>query len=113
MNFDLSRRAMLALSGAAVLPFGLGSPAWAQPAASGADGAFQALAARSLSETLRLGPVSATALGEHAFDAELDDLSPAGWQAGLALNRTLLAELEAIPRAQLSRANQIDAALLE
>jgi len=83
-----------------------------EQAESQADAAFAALAARFLDEGLALSPVSATAIGDHRFDAELDDLSAAGRQAGADWARSLLGELDAIDIAQLSRENQVDARIL-
>jgi uncharacterized protein (DUF885 family) len=87
------------------------APASAQ-APSQADSAFSALAARFLDEGLALSPVSATAIGDHRFDAELDDLSAEGRQAAADWARRMLAELDAIDAAQLSRENQVDARIL-
>jgi uncharacterized protein (DUF885 family) len=81
-------------------------------APSQADTAFAALAARFLDEGLALSPVSATAIGDHRFDAELDDLSAEGRQAAADWARRTLAELDAIDASQLSRENQVDARIL-
>jgi uncharacterized protein (DUF885 family) len=77
-----------------------------------ADARFESLGARYVEEFGQFSPVSATALGDHRFDAELDDRSAAGRARALAWNRALLAELQDIDRASLSRANQVDAAML-
>ncbi len=89
----------------------IASPAFA--ATGGADARFEALSQRFIGEFGRYSPVYATALGDHRFDAELDDLGTAGRARTLAWTRGLLAELEAIDRGALSRANQVDAAMLE
>jgi uncharacterized protein (DUF885 family) len=78
-----------------------------------ADSKFEATARRFVDEFGRYSPVSATQLGDHRYDAELDDLSAAGRARTLAWVKTMLGELQAIDRAQLSRANQVDAAMLE
>ena len=78
-----------------------------------ASARFEALGQRYVAEFGRYSPVYATALGDHRFDGELDDLSAAGRAQGLAWVRGLLTELEAIDRSQLSRADQVDAAMLE
>lgn len=94
------------------------SPASAQDAApsataaSAADAAFAALSKRYLDEAMALSPVWATQIGDHRFDAEIDDLSQAGRQAGLDFNRRYLAELDAIDAAGLSRDNHVDALIL-
>lgn len=55
---------------------------------------------------MRYSPVSATQIGDHRFDAQLDDLSPAGRQASLDFSKRLLAELETIDIASLGREQQ-------
>jgi uncharacterized protein (DUF885 family) len=77
-----------------------------------ADQQFEALAQRYVREAPEQSPVGATALGDHRFDARLDDVSAAGWQARLTFTELYLAALEPIERAKLSRANQVDALLL-
>ena len=52
-------------------------------------------------------------LGDHRRDGEIDDVSAAGRERGLAWTRGLQAELAKIPRERLSRENQIDAAVLD
>src|SRR5512137_1763631 len=88
-----------------------------QPAAlaagAGADARFDALSKRYIDEFGRYSPVSATQLGDHRFDGELDDLSAAGRARSLAWVKDVLGELQGIDRSQLSRANQVDAAMLE
>ena len=108
MSHPLSRRAAAGLLGAAALPW----PSLAGPERNGSDGAFDDLAGRWLDTMTRLSPVSATQLGEHRYDAELDDLSPAGRAAATAAGRRLLIELEGMKPATLSRPRQIDAAIL-
>ena len=77
-----------------------------------ADAAFADLSKRALEGWLQLSPVSATQIGEHKYDGELDDLSAAGRQKGLAFSKKILAELDATDIAALSRENQVDAAIL-
>jgi uncharacterized protein (DUF885 family) len=77
-----------------------------------ADQQFEALAQRYLKEAPEQSPVGATGLGDHRFDDRLDDVSAAGWQARLAFTERYLASLGPLDRAQLSRANQVDALLL-
>lgn len=77
-----------------------------------ADAAFADLSKRALEGWLQLSPVSATQIGEHKYDGELDDLSAAGRQKGLAFSKKILAELDAADTAALSRENQVDAAIL-
>jgi uncharacterized protein (DUF885 family) len=88
-----------------------------QPAAlaasATADARFDALSKRYIDEFGRYSPVSATQLGDHRFDGELDDLSAAGRARALAWVKGVLGELQGIDHSQLSRANQVDAAMLE
>jgi uncharacterized protein (DUF885 family) len=85
----------------------------ASAATGQADARFDALSKRYVEEFGRYAPVSATQLGDHRFDKELDDLSAAGRARTLAWTKGVLAELQAIDRAQLSRSSQVDAAMLD
>jgi len=78
-----------------------------------ADGAFDDMSRRWLDGFPALSPVSATSLGDHRFDGELDDVSDASRARKVAFARRFLDELMALPRAELSRERQVDAALLE
>jgi len=82
-------------------------------AATPADAKFEALSHRYIDEFGRYSPVSATQLGDHRFDGELDDMSDAGRARTILWTRDLLEQLQAIDRTSLSRANQVDAALLD
>jgi uncharacterized protein (DUF885 family) len=82
-------------------------------ATTDADARFAALSQRYVTELGRHAPVGATSLGDHRFDAELDDLGAAGRARSVAWARELLGELGRIDRAALSRANQVDAAMLD
>ena len=84
------------------------SPAAANPA----DAAFADLSARALAGWLELSPVSATQIGEHRYDSEIDDLGVQGRKRSLDFSRTMLAELDRIDASRLSRENQVDAAIL-
>ncbi len=117
------QKTLLAAALAAALLAGCGSGAPSAPAAepvateaaaaaAQADATFAALAARYLDEGLAMSPVSATAIGEHRHDSELDDLSAAGRQKLLDWARARRAELAAIDPTQLSRENQVDALIL-
>jgi len=77
------------------------------------DSTFEELGRRYVDEVTALSPVSATMLGDHRYDDRLDEVSDEARQRRVEFNRRYLAELEQIPRDELSRANQIDAALLE
>ena len=77
-----------------------------------ADAAFAALSRRYLDEGLALSPVSATQIGDHRFDDQLDDLGAAGRTKMLDWNKAMLAELGKLDAAALSRENQVDALIL-
>lgn len=77
------------------------------------DQQFEALAQRYLEESPAQSPVSATGIGDHRFDNRLDDVSVAGWQARVVFAEIYLSALSPIDRSKLSRANQVDALLLE
>ncbi len=105
------RRVVLALGSSLLVPV-IGQSAAAQTPSS-ADRTFEALARRYIDRGARLSPVSATGMGDHRFDTRVDDLSANGRNAGLRFSRETLRSLERIDRSQLSRANQVDAALLD
>ena len=81
-------------------------------AAGPADQAFEKIAARYVEQFPALSPVAATALGDHRYDAQLDDVTAAARQRQLEFYRGFLSEVKEIDRAQLSRANQVDHSLL-
>ncbi len=85
----------------------------AQPAAPSADEQFADLSKRWLDGSFKLSPVSATQIGDHRFDGDLDDLSADGRQRGLDFSKGMLAELDKIDRAKLSRENQVDYGMLK
>jgi uncharacterized protein (DUF885 family) len=77
-----------------------------------ADARFADLSKRWLDGMLALSPVSATQIGDHRFDAEVDDMSAAGRAKSLEFSKKMLAELEAMDLSALSRENQVDASVL-
>lgn len=77
-----------------------------------ADAKFADLSRRALDGWFQLSPVSATQIGEHRYDSEIDDLSAAGRQKGVDFGKKILAELDALDAGKLSRENQVDAAIL-
>lgn len=105
------RRVVLALGSAALVPL-LGADAFAQTP-SRADRAFEALGRRWLDRSMRYAPVAATTIGDHRYDNRVDDVSARGRNAALAFTRDTLRRLDAIDRAALTRANQVDYALLK
>ncbi len=82
------------------------------PAGDAAVQAYERVAKRYLNEMLARDPVGATQLGDHRFDSRTNDASPQGRARTLANARSLLADLDKVDAAQLSRADQVDAHLL-
>ncbi len=81
-------------------------------AAPGADEAFSALADRYLNEAAERSPVAATALGDHRADDRLDDVDAPARVRMRDIFIGYRETLATIDRDQLSRANQVDAAIL-
>lgn len=77
------------------------------------DKAFDDLGKRYVSQFPELSPVAATQLGDHRFDDRLDEISDQSRARSAEFCRKFLTELAAIPAAKLSRAHQVDHALLE
>lgn len=77
-----------------------------------ADAQFAELSKQALDTWMQLSPVSATQIGEHRYDSQLDDLSAAGQQKSLEASKALLAQLDKIDVSKLGRENQVDAAIL-
>jgi uncharacterized protein (DUF885 family) len=85
-------------------------------AAAGAqltDQQFEQLGNHYLYEAPALSPVAATFLGDHRFDAELDEISPLARARQADFLQRYLDQLARFDRQSLSPANQVDAALLE
>src|SRR5271157_5805704 len=73
------------------------------------DAKLNAVFREYLKELFRREPLTATRLGEHALDDQLDDLSPAARNATLDFKRRVLKRLpEQIDRDRLSRDGKID-----
>ena len=77
------------------------------------DLAFKSLADSYIDESPSLSPSGATTLGDHRFDRQLDEVSPAARQRQRDFCVRYLAGLQKIDRRQLSRDNQVDYQLLE
>ncbi|HVO47135.1 MAG TPA: DUF885 domain-containing protein [Steroidobacteraceae bacterium] len=101
--------ALMGLTGCAWMP----RPAPVPTGPSVTDMTFEDLANRYLREMLPLTPVTATALGEHRYDAMLDDVSAAGQARRVKLARELLARLQSLDATRMSRAHQVDTRLLQ
>ena len=82
-------------------------------AQSSSDKQFEDLAKRYLDESPALGPVGATSLGDHRFDHLVNQVSSEARAERVAFNKKYIEELEIIPKGELSRAYQVDAALLD
>ncbi len=77
-----------------------------------ADEQFAELSKRWLDGVLKASPVGATQFGDHRYDRELDDLGSAAREHNLAFAHAILADLDKIDHARLSRENQVDYAIL-
>jgi uncharacterized protein (DUF885 family) len=82
-------------------------------AKSPTDASFETLAKACLDEYLRLNPEDATQLGDHRFDGQLTDYSPAGIQAAVASAKKYLGALETIDAKELTGPNRVDARILK
>ena len=76
------------------------------------DEAFGTLADEYLNDLANFSPTTATIIGDHRADDELDRVDDAARAESLELLREYQAALEALDRGELSRANQVDAELL-
>ena len=81
-------------------------------AATATDQAFRNLADEYIADLANLSPVSATMIGDHSADDELDEVDAAAREEKLVLLREYQAAIEALDFDELSRANQVDADLL-
>lgn len=77
------------------------------------DDTFKGMTETWLAESARLSPINATRIGNHQYDGEIDDLSETGRQLVINSARTLLEQLKELDHGKLSRANQVDARLLQ
>ncbi len=77
------------------------------------DRAFRTISNKWFNGAMRLGPVAATQVGDHRYDNIIDDLSPAGRAKSLSFCKDILFSLSRIDKLKLSRANQVDYAILE
>jgi len=85
----------------------------ASPGDTTMDKHFEELAERYIDRFPALAPVSATSLGDHRFDTELDQISEAARTHEVRFLQEYLGQLDRIDPANLSRSNQVDYALLE
>lgn len=76
------------------------------------DVAFRTLADEYISDLPNLSPVSATMIGDHSADGELDQVDATARADYLTTLREYREALAALDRDEMSRANQVDAELL-
>ncbi len=76
------------------------------------DRKFEKIGQRYIEQSAELSPVSATERGDHRWDDQLDQVGPEARARKTTFCREMLAELAAINPAELSRASQIDHAML-
>jgi hypothetical protein len=116
VKLPITRRSALVLGTTAALTPLLGCrPAARTPApdaSATADAEFAKITQDWMDATAGAQPSLATALGDHRFDAELDDVSAAGRATRSKLVNDIGARLAALDRSRLSRDNQVDAAML-
>src|SRR6266699_100763 len=77
------------------------------------DDAFQKIAHDYIEQYLRANPEDATELGDHRFDGQLTDYSPAARAKDLATQKEFRDKLNAIDGTQLTGANNIDFRILK
>jgi len=84
------------------------------PAAPAADAGpqFRALAQQFFNETFAESPIQATALGIHAHDRQLNDMSAAAIAQRIARAKVYLAQFQAIDPASLSADDALDRTLI-
>ncbi len=90
--------------------FALGSTVLAKETA---DQQFEKLANQYISEYIKMNPESATSLGEHKYDGQLNDYSLAGIKKEHKFTADYLAKLNKIDFAKLSKVNNIDARIMK
>ncbi|MDJ0938617.1 MAG: DUF885 domain-containing protein [Woeseiaceae bacterium] len=91
------------------IAFGIALGAHAE---SDEDARFAAIAEQYLADLPVLSPVNATQIGDHSADDRLDEAGAAGRDARRELLKGFRSALADIDRDALSRANQVDAAML-
>src|SRR5205814_8822569 len=81
--------------------------------ATSPDDAFQKTAHDYVEHYLQANPEQATELGDHGFDGELTDYSPAARAKDLATQKEFRDKLNAIDGSQVTGANNIDFRILK
>lgn len=80
--------------------------------AAGDDKRFESIAKAYIEDLLRLSPETATALGDHRYDARLSDYSLAGIKREREMTTKYLADLKRINARKLSPQNSVDYRIL-
>ncbi len=107
------KRMCSALSVWSVSLFVLSAACQAAPGGATTDKQFEELAERYIDQFPALSPVSATLLGDHRYDTELNEVSEAARTRKARFEQEFLDQLGRIDPAALSRSNQVDHALLK
>jgi uncharacterized protein (DUF885 family) len=102
--------ALAALLGVSPVPAAQPS---AGPATGGPDAAYTALAKAYFDENFRANPVGATAVGIHAYDAQLGSYAAADYAAQIARDHRYLDRLAALDPATMSPRAGLDRRMLE
>src|ERR1700678_3365263 len=95
-----------------LLAVGLAAAASAQ-AKSPEDKRFEAVANKFVEQLLKRSPETATALGDHRYDAKSSDFSARGVAGDRALYRETLDRLAAIRAERLSPDDRVDRSILQ
>ena len=99
------------LAGIALVGLIGAAPAASQPSSS-ADAHFEALAHEFFYSGFKMSPVTATAVGVHTYDAQLDDMSAASIARQIAFAKGYQAKFEAIDPKSLDAETAIDRTLI-
>jgi uncharacterized protein (DUF885 family) len=109
MRFSTIGTTLLFVAMAAITTVGCGgSSTPAAPVAGSGDAAFDALVAEVLKDQYTRNPSTATDLGLHQYDTQIEDYSKAGVDAALAAARGFKDRLSAVDPKTLSPAKQLD-----
>src|SRR5271165_518718 len=84
----------------------LASTVWAAAQEPNHDALLQSFFREYLEAAFRLEPMMATRLGDHRFDDQLDDLSPAGRKARVDHDRETLTNLKGKIRSEKLRSEE-------
>ena len=95
-----------------IVMLGFAWDAGVRAAETDADGKFNEIVDHFIDRFPAFSPVGATALGDHRFDGELDQVSAESRRRKADFCRELLQPLERVDPDKLSRANQVDRSIL-